>query len=364
MKFHALDLSQQEPLNRQISNIIVRKIAGKELGVGDKLPPEEDLCKTFNVSRFTVREAMARLVKDGYLSRRQNHGTVVISSAPARKRKIGLVAFLDEEYIDTFDQIQIFHPWHYGAAAAIEEKIKGGVSFTLAKIIHKGNEESFKKNINGLDGLLAVGANDKQLEMLNRSGLPFVLIGDVSGQASPDAKYDIVSDDPFSGIYKVVKHLADLGHRKILFIASNRDKFTWTRENLAGYKKALGEAKIPFNNGLVVDTKDYDIFEAYFAMKKYLQKNPPAFTALAGMAEFVCLGAVRALREKNIKVPADVSIASATYSAKFTCASYDIAKVGSAALEKLEKKIKKPASKPTRVLLPLDLVTRGSTKKI
>ena len=44
---------------------------------GDYLPPEVELAKTYNVSRVTIRQALAELVKDGLLSRQRGDGTVV-----------------------------------------------------------------------------------------------------------------------------------------------------------------------------------------------------------------------------------------------------------------------------------------------
>jgi len=61
----------------QLSEIIRRKIENKEWGVGFKIPTEEDLCKTYGISRATVRTAISELVKHGYLVRQQGRGTFV-----------------------------------------------------------------------------------------------------------------------------------------------------------------------------------------------------------------------------------------------------------------------------------------------
>lgn len=49
----------------------------EELGEGAALPTERELCERFEVSRATVRQAVAELVLEGRLSRRQGSGTYI-----------------------------------------------------------------------------------------------------------------------------------------------------------------------------------------------------------------------------------------------------------------------------------------------
>src|SRR4030065_461532 len=61
----------------QLLDIIKKKIETREWDVGFQIPTEEDLCKTYGVSRATVRSAIAELVREGYLFRQQGKGTFV-----------------------------------------------------------------------------------------------------------------------------------------------------------------------------------------------------------------------------------------------------------------------------------------------
>jgi DNA-binding GntR family transcriptional regulator len=47
-----------------------------------RLPTESELCDEFNASRFTVREALRRMVEQGMVQRRQGAGSVVVSTTP------------------------------------------------------------------------------------------------------------------------------------------------------------------------------------------------------------------------------------------------------------------------------------------
>jgi GntR family transcriptional regulator len=72
------------PRYHQISNILTERIEQGRYAIGDLLPTEQDLCAEFDVSRYTVREALRRLIEAGLVRRRQGSGSqVVANKAPA-----------------------------------------------------------------------------------------------------------------------------------------------------------------------------------------------------------------------------------------------------------------------------------------
>lgn len=71
---------EHEKLYLQLFEILKRKIESKEWTPGMQIPTEEQLCKMFNVSRATVRNAVLELVRQGYLIRQQGKGTFVSDS--------------------------------------------------------------------------------------------------------------------------------------------------------------------------------------------------------------------------------------------------------------------------------------------
>ncbi|HMK43733.1 MAG TPA: GntR family transcriptional regulator, partial [Dissulfurispiraceae bacterium] len=77
-----VDRDSQQKLYVQIYGIIKRKIEHGDWLVSALIPSEDELCRIFNVSKATVRLAVADLVKDGYLKRQQGKGTFVKSSVP------------------------------------------------------------------------------------------------------------------------------------------------------------------------------------------------------------------------------------------------------------------------------------------
>ena len=83
---YALDKIQENPLYTQLILIIKQCIHSGQLGTGDALPPESELCEFFDVSRSTVRQALSGLEKEGLVYRRRGLGTFVAN--PKLKKNV------------------------------------------------------------------------------------------------------------------------------------------------------------------------------------------------------------------------------------------------------------------------------------
>jgi DNA-binding GntR family transcriptional regulator len=71
-----------EPIYRKIATELEDQIERGQYPVGTNLPSETDLVRHYNVSRFTVREALRELQKLGLISRHRGSGTMVEARAP------------------------------------------------------------------------------------------------------------------------------------------------------------------------------------------------------------------------------------------------------------------------------------------
>lgn len=69
------------PLYYQIETILRRRIVSGELAPGDILPGEQSLAQQYQVSRITVRQALAALERDGLITRKRAKGTFVSEKA-------------------------------------------------------------------------------------------------------------------------------------------------------------------------------------------------------------------------------------------------------------------------------------------
>lgn len=64
----------------QIARELRRQIEQRDLAPGERLPSENELAEEFDVSRITVRQALASLADEGYVHRRHGAGTFVSES--------------------------------------------------------------------------------------------------------------------------------------------------------------------------------------------------------------------------------------------------------------------------------------------
>src|SRR5512137_1639384 len=72
-----IDRDNPQKLYLQLHSILKGRMERGEWAVDSQIPTEEELCRLFDVSKATVRIAVADLVREGYLRRQQGKGTFV-----------------------------------------------------------------------------------------------------------------------------------------------------------------------------------------------------------------------------------------------------------------------------------------------
>jgi len=83
-----LSMDSDIPLYSQLVSIVKRNISAGTLATGDLLPSEAELCKTFDISRSTVRQAIGALESEGLVVRKQGRGTFVAEPKVRRKTEM------------------------------------------------------------------------------------------------------------------------------------------------------------------------------------------------------------------------------------------------------------------------------------
>ena len=115
-----------------------------------------------------------------------------------------------------------------------------------------------------------------------------------------------VGVDNEAGMASMVAALVALGHREICFLAGPSTLFV-ARARLAGYRRGLEEAGIPFDGRLVIHTS-FDKDGGALGVDTLLGGAAP-FTAIACANDPLAMGALARLAELGIDVPAQVSVA-------------------------------------------------------
>jgi GntR family transcriptional regulator len=73
------------PLYFQIKNIVKAKILSNALKEHERLPSEAEMCKAYNVSRGTLRQALAELIREGLVYRVRGKGSFVADGTGRRR---------------------------------------------------------------------------------------------------------------------------------------------------------------------------------------------------------------------------------------------------------------------------------------
>jgi LacI family transcriptional regulator len=120
------------------------------------------------------------------------------------------------------------------------------------------SHESFERELinvqhmasRSIDGLLisisAETSDFSHLKELHERGLPIVFFDRIVDEIDT---FKVVCDN-FKGAYDATKHLIKQGYKRIAHITSSSHLFI-TRKRLEGYKKALEDHKIPYDEALV-----------------------------------------------------------------------------------------------------------------
>jgi GntR family transcriptional regulator len=82
MRIETVDRGSKEKLYVQVYAIFLKKIESGEWRDGLQIPSEDELCRMYDVSKVTVREAIQELVREGYLKRQQGRGTFITYAIP------------------------------------------------------------------------------------------------------------------------------------------------------------------------------------------------------------------------------------------------------------------------------------------
>src|SRR3989339_709927 len=206
MNFENLNTNSPNPLYQQISSIIKEKIESRKIPVNQKLPPEQELSSIFHVNVLTVRAALAGLVEEGLIVRKQNRGTFVISAEPKKASDLkpkDILCFVicTGALIRTIES-PYFHNYISGAENTAGES---GMRL-LCKTLKEGDDELFIKE-NDIAGLIVAGnITPSHFKAIKRTRLPFVLIGDVL-QGSLVNSADVVTNEDSLDTYMAARYL-------------------------------------------------------------------------------------------------------------------------------------------------------------
>ena len=128
----------------------------------------------------------------------------------------------------------------------------------------------------------------------------------ILGHRAPFCKnFTNVETDSLHAAMKSTQHLIQLGHRRIAFF-SGPLAAPWAKDRLEGYRLALRDARIPWDDQLVFQAGG-TVEEGAQTAAQMLSEHTQA-TALQAVNDLVAIGAAGHLMDQGVRIPTDMSV--------------------------------------------------------
>jgi len=153
------------------------------------------------------------------------------------------------------------------------------------------------------DGIIVIGQgkSTSKIEKVADSGAPLVVWGDPIAQSN----YAVVGSNNELGGYLATEHLINSGCQRIIFLGD--PEHAEMSERYKGYNRALKQYDIAISNELTLAC-DITSKAAYEKIGEEILARGLIFDGIVATSDMVALGALKALKERYINIPNDVSI--------------------------------------------------------
>jgi len=216
-----------------------------------------------------------------------------------------------------------------------------------------------------VDGIVFMGGNiTKELvEEFEKSPVPIVLAGSIE----ESEKIPSVNIDYEIAAYDAIKLFIEKGHKQIAFVNGPLNEPINGEKKLNGYKRALSEAGIAFNEELIVEG-DYTYDSGIEAIEKLMEAETRP-SAVFSASDEMALGIIHGSEDKGYKIPEDLEVISSDNTRlslmirpKLTTVVQPLYDIGAVAMRLLTKYMNKEEVKEHIVVLPHRIEQRNSTK--
>lgn len=150
--------------------------------------------------------------------------------------------------------------------------------------------------------LLATELDWEDVKPFQKLKVPFVVVD----AWFKEGNFTTVLMENSNSFNQAVSYLVKKGHRKIGYIGSTISIRNF-EERERGFREAMEEHQLEIEEKYCIKLQP-TMTGAQISMKEYLEGNPDLPTAYVAVNDIIALGAIKALKDKNYRVPDDVSI--------------------------------------------------------
>ncbi len=333
-----------------------------------KRPTQADVAQLAGVSRATV----------SYVLNNRADGRIPITE-PTRQKVLEAAAALGYEPSALARNLKmgtsrtigflmpaVHNPHYWDILEGAEEEITAK-GYHLALVTANLDLERERRCLQSLfqqrlDGLILmptfIDMLTDEMDLLCERTCPAVFVTQEEGA-------DWVFPDIRGGAEAMMEHLLELGHTRIGFISgAARPHLSQTREDV--YCEKLTAVGLPLDKNLIRHCGP--LMQDGYLEARVLLDVPDTPTAIWTINDLLAIGALRAIHERGLCVPNDVSLAGFDDIAfaeqlypPLTTAHMPAKEIGRRAAEFLFKRLENPQCEPMQEIMPMRLVIRQST---
>lgn len=184
-----------------------------------------------------------------------------------------------------------------------------------------------------------------------------------------NSESDWVGCENINSTIRLTEHLIEQGHKKIMIVAGVKGINT-TTERITGYKMALSQHNLPCPEHYIVygESKSEPSKLIVSETLKQLKNDDNMPSAIIAASNLMVFGTMQALKELNLKVPDDISLAafddfewSDLFEPHLTAVSQPCTEIGETAVELLLNRIDHPSVSYRNISLNPRLIIRDSS---
>lgn len=361
MSIQVVDRNNPLPRYVQAMLIVQQRIRSGRYRPGERIPGERDLAAELRVSQMTMNRALMELEKEGWIRREHGKGTFVpedFCPPPPEVLQIGVVAHIPAEHaLEDFYLGSLFR----GMQRAI---VNSSVSLSILEVPASEVEKIGEALLDGLLVLDMLEQNVEKVNQLYRAGLKMVVLG----ASWKGLEVPFVDSDNVAGTRAALEHLIGLGHRRIggVFAMPNTCN---TRDRLRTFRDTLQEKGIPIEeSSILVEEEAVSVSDAGRERLRQILRSSARPTAFFCGGYYLALEVMRIAREEGLHIPKDLSvvgfddpISAALLSPPLTTVRQPLDEMGRVATEILLEWLKNTEPPRQGVVLPTQLMVRGST---
>ena len=284
-----------------IVRYIQEYIESQHLKPGDRLPGENEIAQTLQVSRVTVRRALSNLQESNRIYSVHGKGSFVQAppQLPLAQTIVPVMLNHDERSSRILEILssaqQYFYQHDIQTTMSISNRDAAQEKRYITDYFDRGARCALVLPVSCTEN------NDFYREIMQK-GMQIVFID----RKPVHMNCHYVGCDNFQGAFDAVWHLIQQGHRRIGFFTYERpDAVSAVSSRLEGYRVALAKAGIPFDPKLVVCVEE---FAGMPEVNRYFLEVTPSVTAIFCVNDMGAIEISNRMAAAGVKIPGQMAI--------------------------------------------------------